>query len=96
MNTKNENKMETNPTEDLGSNIEDSKSEIVDLNEELKEFQEELVELKTELKDIENQIRENKGGDNGRFKELMAMKSDILKQITEVEMDIEFIETSNQ
>ena len=88
--------METNPIENQESNIEDQKSEIVESNDELKEFQDELFELKTELKDIENQIRQNKAGDNGLFKELMAIKSDILKQIAEVEMDIEFIQTTNQ
>ena len=72
--------METNPIE----------------NEELKELQDELLELQSELKDIENQIKQNKGGDNGLFKELMAIKSDLLKQVDEVQMDIEFIKTSNQ
>jgi hypothetical protein len=83
--------METNPIENEESNVED-----VNSNDELKEFQDELLELQSELKDIENQIRQNKGGDNGLFKELMAIKSDLMKQIEEVEMDIEFIKTSNQ
>jgi hypothetical protein len=72
--------METNPIE----------------NEELKELQDELLELQTELKDIENQIRQNKGGDNGRFKELMVIKSELTNQIDECQMDIEFIQSSNQ
>jgi hypothetical protein len=65
-------------------------------NEELSELKDELLELQTELKDIENQIRQNKGGDNGRFKELMAIKAEVTNQISEVEMDIELIQTANK
>jgi len=88
--------METEPIENTESNVEDVKSDIIDSNEELQELQEELSELRSELKDIENQIRQNKGGDNARFKELSAIKSELNKHILEVEMDIEFIQTSNQ
>ena len=88
--------METNPIEEQESNVEDVKSDVVDSNDELKEFQEELLELQSELKDIENQIKQNKGGDNGVFKELMAIKSELHKHIAEVEMDIEFIKANNQ
>ena len=87
--------METNPIEEQDSNVEDVKSDVVESSDELKELQEELVELRSELKDIENRIRQNKGGDNGLFKELMAIKSDLNNQIAEVEMDIEFIKNES-
>jgi hypothetical protein len=88
--------METKPIDDQELNSKDVKSDIVDSNDELKEFQDELVELQSELKVVENQIKQNKGGDNGIFKELMAMKAELKKHILEVEMDIEFIQTSNK
>jgi uncharacterized coiled-coil DUF342 family protein len=65
-------------------------------NEELNELQEELAELRSELKDIANQINQNKGRDNGYSKELMAGKAELEKHIQEVEMDLDFIKTSNQ
>lgn len=77
------------------SSVEETKSDIVETNEELIELQDELSELQSELKDVENRIKQNKGGDNGVFKELMAMKDELQKHILEVEMDIEFIQTSN-
>ncbi len=86
--------METETIKNEESKIEEIKSEIVETNDELIELQEELSELQSELKDVENRIKQNKAGDNGLFKELMAMKAELQKHISEVEMDIEFIQTS--
>ena len=82
---------EISENDDLSLNDLSNEDEI-----ELQELRDELAELQTELKDIENQIRQNKAGENSFFKELMAVKSDLMKQILEVEMDIQFIQVEKQ
>jgi uncharacterized protein YdcH (DUF465 family) len=63
----------------------------METNSYLTELSEELQELQDELKVINKYLLEKKKLNNTLFKELMADKDEIEKQITEVEIEIEIV-----